>query len=66
MRSARTGVGRSDDKAADRSDPVPDAVWNDVAQHFDEKALARLVLSVALTNLFNRVNVATRQFAGSW
>lgn len=53
-------------RLADRSDPVPDAVWNDAAQHFDEKALAGLVLSVALTNLFNRVNVATRQIAGSW
>lgn len=30
-------------RLADRSDPVPDAVWNDAAQHFDEKALAGLV-----------------------
>ena len=53
-------------RLADRSDPVPDDVWEEAAKHFDEKALAGLVLSVALTNLFNRVNVATRQIAGSW
>ncbi len=53
-------------RLADRSDPVPDDVWEAAAKHFDEKALAGLVLSIALTNLFNRINVATRQIAGSW
>lgn len=53
-------------RLADRSDPVPDEIWENAARHFEEKALAGLVLSVALTNLFNRVNVTTRQIAGSW
>jgi alkylhydroperoxidase family enzyme len=51
----------------DRADPVPDEIWNEAARHFDERALSAIVLSVALTNLFNRLNVATRQIAaGEW
>ena len=53
-------------RLSDADDPVPDAIWNEVAQHYDEPALATLVLHIALTNLFNRVNVATRQVAGEW
>jgi AhpD family alkylhydroperoxidase len=52
-------------RLADRSDPVPDHVWAEAAKHFDERALAGLVLSIAVTNLFNRLNVATRQVAGA-
>jgi AhpD family alkylhydroperoxidase len=52
----------------DRADPVPDHIWAEAAKHYDERALAGLVLWIAITNLFNRVNVATRQIAGvaSW
>jgi AhpD family alkylhydroperoxidase len=50
----------------DRADPVPDAVWDDVSKHFDERAIASLILSIATTNLFNRLNVSTRQPAGAW
>lgn len=55
-------------RLADRSDPVPDAIWDEAARHFDEKGLAALVLMIATTNLFNRINVTTRQEAGerSW
>jgi AhpD family alkylhydroperoxidase len=49
----------------DRADPVPDGVWEEAARHHDERALAGLVLSIAITNLFNRINVATRQIAGA-
>lgn len=52
-------------RLADRSDAVPDVVWAEAAEHFDETQLAALVLWVATTNLFNRVNVATRQPAGT-
>ncbi|MDK1489816.1 carboxymuconolactone decarboxylase family protein [Sinorhizobium sp. 7-81] len=48
----------------DRDDPVPDPVWNDAAAHYDEKQLAGLVIWVAMVNLFNRINVPTRQPAG--
>jgi len=48
----------------DSSNPVPDDVWNEAAKHYSEKQLAALVLWIATTNLYNRVNVATRQPAG--
>ncbi len=53
-------------RLADRSDPVPDDVWNEAARHYDDKALAGLVLAISLINVFNRVNVATKQVAGEW
>ena len=53
-------------RLADRSDPVPDDVWDEAARHYDEAALAALVLQIALINAFNRVNAATRQVAGQW
>jgi AhpD family alkylhydroperoxidase len=53
-------------RLSDRSDPVPDEIWNEAAKHYDEPQLATLVLNIALTNLWNRVNVTTRQVAGVW
>ncbi len=53
-------------RLSDRTDPVPDEVWAEAARHYDEQALAALVLSIATTNAFNRINVSTRQVAGSW
>jgi AhpD family alkylhydroperoxidase len=54
-------------RLSDQSDPVADEIWNEAARHYDEKALAALVLWIATTNLYNRINVATRQPAGaSW
>jgi len=52
-------------RLADRADPVPDDVWDEVAEHFDEKQLAGLVLWIATTNMFNRINAATKQPAGA-
>lgn len=53
-------------RLSDRPDPVPDDVWDEAARHYDERALASLVLSIALINTWNRLNVTTRQPAGSW
>lgn len=53
-------------RLSDRPDPVPDAVWDEARRNFDESALAALVLSIAITNLFNRLNVPTRQVPGVW
>ncbi len=53
-------------RLSDRSDPVPDEIWNEAARHFSEIELAGLVLSIALTNVWNRLNAATRQVAGEW
>lgn len=51
-------------RLADRPEPVADAVWDQAARHFDEGALAALVLAISTVNLWNRLNVATRQVAG--
>jgi AhpD family alkylhydroperoxidase len=53
-------------RLSDRPDPVPDAVWDEAARHYDEKALAALLLMIGLINVWNRLNVATRQVAGEW
>jgi alkylhydroperoxidase family enzyme len=53
-------------RLSDRSDPVPDEIWEDTARHYDDAALASLVLSIAAINAWNRLNVTTRQPAGSW
>jgi AhpD family alkylhydroperoxidase len=50
----------------DRPDPVPDEVWDEAARYYDETALAGLVLAIASINVWNRLNVATRQPAGEW
>jgi len=47
------------------SDGVPDAIWDEAARHFDEAGLAQIVLNIALSNFFNRLNATTRQIAGS-
>ena len=52
-------------RLSDRADAVPDDVWDAAARHFDEKQMAGLVLWIATTNLFNRVNAATKQPAGT-
>jgi AhpD family alkylhydroperoxidase len=52
----------------DRADPVPDEIWDAVAEHFDEPQLGALVLDIATANVWNRLNIATRQVVGeqSW
>lgn len=53
-------------RLSDSSDPVPDEVYDEAAKHFDEPALASLILHVAMINTWNRLNAATRQVAGAW
>ena len=54
-------------RLSDRMDPVSDEVWCEAARHYGERALATLLLSIAVTNAYNRLNVATRQVAaGEW
>jgi len=52
-------------RLSDRADPVPDAIWDEAARHYDEQRLAALLLTIAMTNVWNRLNVSTRQVAGS-
>ncbi len=53
-------------RLSDREDPVPDEIWNEAARHYDEPALSALLLAIAQINVWNRLNVATRQVAGDW
>ncbi|MEV4578001.1 carboxymuconolactone decarboxylase family protein [Nonomuraea jabiensis] len=43
---------------------VTDEIWDAAAAHFDEKQMSAIVLNIALTNFFNRINRATREQAG--
>jgi AhpD family alkylhydroperoxidase len=51
-------------RISDTADPVPDAIWDEATRHYDEQALAALVLAIANINVWNRLNVVTRQVAG--
>lgn len=53
-------------RLSDRTDPVPDAIWDEAATHYDQSELAALVVQIAVTNVFNRMNVPTRQVPGDW
>jgi AhpD family alkylhydroperoxidase len=53
-------------RLSDRSNPVSDELWEQVSKHFQEPQLAALLLSICLTNVYNRMNVSTRQIAGQW
>jgi AhpD family alkylhydroperoxidase len=62
---AALALAESMTRLSDRPEPVPDEVWNEAAKHFDEKQMAGLVLWIATTNLFNRLNATTKQPAGA-
>jgi AhpD family alkylhydroperoxidase len=53
-------------RLADRPDPVPDEIWDEAARHYDEEGLSVLLLAIATTNVFNRLNAPTRRVAGAW
>ncbi|MFC4591963.1 carboxymuconolactone decarboxylase family protein [Sphaerisporangium corydalis] len=43
---------------------VTDEIWDAAAGHFDENQLSAIILEIALTNFFNRINRTTREQAG--
>jgi AhpD family alkylhydroperoxidase len=47
-------------RLADHPDAVTDEIWDQAADHYEERALAALVSMAALTNFFNRVNTTLR------
>jgi AhpD family alkylhydroperoxidase len=53
-------------RLSDRADPVPDEIYDEAARHYDEPELAALILAIASINVWNRLNVTTRQVAGEW
>ncbi len=52
-------------RLSDRADAVPDAIWEEAAEHYNESELAVLVLNIGLINFWNRLNVTIQQVAGS-
>lgn len=52
-------------RLADRADAVPDDVWAEAAEHYDENALAALIVSIGQINIWNRFNATVRQPAGA-
>jgi AhpD family alkylhydroperoxidase len=52
-------------RLADRPEAVPDEVYAAAAEHYDEQQLAGLIISIGVVNLWNRLNLATRQEAGT-
>jgi alkylhydroperoxidase family enzyme len=50
----------------DRPDPVPDEIWAEATRHYNESELAALILWISMTNVWNRINVSTKQVAGEW
>ena len=53
-------------RIADRPNPVPDELWAEASRHYDEQGLAALLIAISAINVWNRLNVATRQVAGEW
>jgi len=61
---AALAVTEAATRLSDRSDPVPDEIWDEAARHFDERELAALTIEIAGINAWNRLNVTTAQPAG--
>ncbi|MFD8309164.1 carboxymuconolactone decarboxylase family protein [Streptomyces sp. NPDC059690] len=50
----------------DPQDMASDEVWEKSAQYYTDEQLGALVMHIGLVNLWNRVNVATRQDDAAW
>ena len=58
---AALALAESVTRLADTPDAVPDDIWDDAADLYDEKELSSLLLSISVINVWNRLNGATRQ-----
>jgi alkylhydroperoxidase family enzyme len=65
LAEAVTRLAEAVTRLADKADPVPDEVWSEAAGHFSEIELAGLLVTTATVNVWNRLNVVTRQVAGA-
>ena len=62
---AALALAEATTRLSDRPDPVPDEIWDEVTRHYDKQQLAALILWIATTNLFNRLNATIREPAGA-
>jgi AhpD family alkylhydroperoxidase len=51
-------------RLSDRPGAVTDEIWAAAVKHYDEQQLSALVLMVAITNFFNRINTTFQVPAG--
>jgi AhpD family alkylhydroperoxidase len=63
---AALALAEATTRLADRADAVPNEIWDEAARHFSAAQLGGLVMSIAVANLWNRLNAATRQVSGDW
>jgi AhpD family alkylhydroperoxidase len=63
---AALGLTEAVTRLADCAAAVPDDIWDEAARHYDERALAGVLLAIATINMWNRLNASTRQIAGEW
>ncbi|RJL20390.1 carboxymuconolactone decarboxylase family protein [Bailinhaonella thermotolerans] len=52
-------------RLADNPHGVPDEVWDEAADHYDEEALAAIVMTITAINAWNRINVTVRRPAAA-
>jgi AhpD family alkylhydroperoxidase len=52
-------------RIADAAGGVTDAAWANAATHYDDEQLGALVMLIGLINIYNRLNVITRQPAAT-
>lgn len=50
----------------DREEPVSNSVWDEARKHYSDEQLGALVLQIGLINLWNRINIVTKQEALDW
>ena len=46
---------------ADKTDAVPDELWNEVSAVFSKREIAALLFSICTINTWNRISAAIRQ-----
>jgi AhpD family alkylhydroperoxidase len=63
---AALALAEAGSRIADRADAVSEDVWNEAAKHYNETQLGALVMSIGMINLWNRLNVLTRQMGGEF
>ena len=61
---AALGLAEAATRISDNPHGVPDDVWEQAREHFDEPALGVLTLAIAAINAWNRINVINRTVAG--
>jgi AhpD family alkylhydroperoxidase len=52
-------------RLSDRPGQVTDEIWDDAVKYYDEKQLAAIIVMIATTNFFNRINTTIREPAGA-